>query len=1092
LLAVDASAAKFDLTLTLQERQGDYTGALEYATDLFAGDTAARLVEHFTTVLDSALRDPLASIETLPMLGDDERRRVLVDWNRTSTDWPSLAPLHGLIERQVAQTPHAVAVISEDERLTYAQLNARANRLAHELRARGAGPDVVVGVCLQRSAELVVALLAVLKAGGSYLPLDPTYPDDRLAFMIADARAAMVIGERQSPVGARIAGTTPYLDQAEIAASMQHRPVSNPDLPLDLDHAAYVIYTSGSTGNPKGVVSTHRGIANRLLWMQAAYTLDESDRVVQKTPFTFDVSVWEFFWPLMTGAALVVARPDGHKDPRYLADLIVEHAVTTAHFVPSMLELFLEEPASVRCRGLKRIICSGEALGRELQARCRAQLPAALHNLYGPTEASVDVTFWACEQTGRRHVVPIGHPIANTRMYIVDDRFEPTPIGVPGELLIAGVGLARGYLHRPDTTAERFVPDPFGWEAGGRLYRTGDVARFGADGAIEFIGRRDHQVKLRGFRIELGEIEAALQRCDGVQRAVVVLREGPADVPALVAYVVPALGNGAETERLREGLRRTLPEYMIPTAFVVLDELPLTTSGKLDRGRLPAPTVQGSKAPVAPQDEVEAQLVAIWCDVLGCTTIGVNDHFFELGGHSMLAVRMLASVRDSFGVSVPLRVVFEEPTIAALAAAVRQLRAGELVSPSASSLNLERHVRLAPDIWPPSTRDERSTPDRLLLTGATGFLGAFLLRDLLDRTTAHVVCLARGANPDAALGRVMRALETQGLRRPGDEQRVSAVCGDLAEPRLGISESAFDTLASTIGTIYHNGALVNFLQPYHALAPANVRGTEEVLRLACRQLLKPVHLVSTVDVLGPAPLRVSEDTPLAGSEPLDTGYAQTKWVAERLAAVARERGVPLAIYRPARIIGDSRTGVWNTDDFAARVIKGCLQTGIAPMDPPWDNLSPVDFVSAAIVELSLDPSALTTPAFHVVNPRWFPWSRMIEFTRQLGYQLEAVSYTEWYAALAGAATDNALAPLLPLFPLPVAASGDDPVLPTVLESSPPREPECQRAQTILRNRGLACPSLDDALLGRYFDYFVRSGFLEPPPVLQAREIALRS
>ncbi|MEP7308964.1 MAG: amino acid adenylation domain-containing protein [Acidobacteriota bacterium] len=1093
LLPVEASTAKFDLTLTLQERQGDYAGTLEYSTDVFADDTAARIVDHFTTILDSALGDPLARVESVSLLGADERRRVLIEWNRTATDWPSLAPLPALVEAQVARTPEATALVGEDTRLTYADLNLRANQLAHYLRARGVGPEVVVGVCLQRSVDLVVALLAIVKAGAAYLPLDPTYPPDRLEFMLADARALVVIGERQSPVGAAVAGAAAFVDPAEVGADLRDAPTSNPDVAIDLDDAAYVIYTSGSTGTPKGVISTHRGIANRLLWMQAAYAIDVNDRVVQKTPFTFDVSVWEFFWPLMTGAALVVARPDGHRDPRYLADLIVEQAVTTVHFVPSMLELFLEEPASIGCRGLKRIICSGEALGRGLQARCRARLPAALHNLYGPTEASVDVTAWACEQTGTRSVVPIGHPIANTRMYIVDDRFEPVPIGVPGELLIAGDGLARGYLNRPEITAERFVPDPFAVEAGARVYRTGDVARFSADGAIEFIGRRDHQIKLRGFRVELGEIEAALQRCEDVQRAAVVLREGPADMPALVAYVVPAPAAAIEPERLRDALRRSLPDYMVPSAFVALDALPLTTSGKLDRARLPAPAAHVSKVAEAPRDEVEARLMAIWRDALGCSTIGVDDHFFELGGHSMLAVRVLASVREALGVSVPVRALFEEPTIAALAAVVRRLQAGDGPLPVTSSMNLEQHVRLAPDIWPPSSRMEHTGAGPLLLTGATGFLGAFLLRELLDRTAADVVCLARGASQDAALGRVMRALETQGLRRAGDERRVSAVCGDLAEPRLGLTESAFDTLASTIGAIYHNGALVNFLQPYQALAPANVGGTEEVLRLACRHVLKPVHMVSTIDVLGRASLTVSEDTPLGGSEGLETGYAQTKWVAERLAMLARDRGVPLALYRPARIIGDSRTGAWNTDDFAARVIKGCLQAGLAPADPPWDNLSPVEFVSAAIVELSLHPSALTTPAFHVVNPRWFLWGRMIDFARQRGYRLEVVSYAEWYAALTGtvAVPDNALAPLLALFPAPAGVSDDETPV-AAGEPSPPPGPECHRAQAILVERGITCPTVDDALLGRYFDYFVRSGFLEPPPIRQAHEIALSS
>ncbi|WP_147442321.1 non-ribosomal peptide synthetase, partial [Corallococcus exercitus] len=452
----------------------------------------------------------------------------------------------------------------------------------------------------------------------------------------------------------------------DIALQPRHAPSAR----ATADGLAYVIFTSGSTGRPKGAMNAHGPVVNRLLWMQSAYSLQPHDVVLQKTPFSFDVSVWEFFWPLMTGARLVVAKPGGHQEPAYLARLISEAGVTTLHFVPSMLQVFLEEPGLEACTSLRRVVCSGEALPVELAERCLRRLPwAGLHNLYGPTEAAVDVTFHQCLPGESRRSVPIGRPVANTQIRLLDSRLEPVPVGVPGELFIGGVQVGRGYLGRPELTAERFIPDAFSDMPGARLYRTGDVARWLPDGAIEYVGRADFQVKVRGLRIELGEIEAALEQHPGVRQAVVVAREDAAGDKRLVAYVACRSGvEAVDVSALRARLHEKLPEYMVPSAFVVLEALPLTPSGKVDRKALPAPEAPVSTAEyVAPRNPTEEKLAALWAQVLRVPRVGATDHFFELGGHSLLATQLVSRVRAAFGVELALRTVFEAPTLEGLA-----------------------------------------------------------------------------------------------------------------------------------------------------------------------------------------------------------------------------------------------------------------------------------------------------------------------------------------------------------------------------------------------------------------------------------------
>ena len=662
-------STRFDLELHVVEVQAGLRAKFVYNTALFEPATIARMGGQLAALLRSAVADPGRPVSTLDILGPDERALVLDGFNDTAADFPADATLPGLIEEQVARTPDAVAVSLDGRTLTYAELNAGANRVAHRLRGLGVGPETLVGICAERSPELVVGLLGVLKAGGAYVPLDPDYPVERLSFMLSDAAAPVLLVQRS--LRDLLPGTrTLVLDDP---AEWADQPGTDPEPLAGPGNTAYVIYTSGSTGRPKGVANAHRAVVNRLDWMQRAYGLDGTDAVLQKTPASFDVSVWEFFWPLLTGARLVLARPGGHKDAGYLRDVLVAESVTTAHFVPAMLTVFLAEDGIEACRALRLVVCSGEELPVATAQRLTARLPGCeLHNLYGPTEAAIDVSSWHCRPAGLagRNTVPIGAPIQNLRLYVLDRHGDPAPVGVPGELHIGGVGVARGYHRRPALTAEKFVPDPYGGEPGGRLYRTGDLARWRPDGTVEFLGRIDSQVKLRGLRIELGEIETTLLAQPGVAQAAVVVREDTPGDQRLAGYLVAAAGTELDPGALRTALKTTLPDHMVPAALVPLDALPLTPNGKLDRKALPAPVAQRGAAVLAPPStDTERMLVAIWQDVLAVPEVGVDDDFFDLGGHSMLATQTVARIRrESSGRPVGVMDVFAHRTVRELAA----------------------------------------------------------------------------------------------------------------------------------------------------------------------------------------------------------------------------------------------------------------------------------------------------------------------------------------------------------------------------------------------------------------------------------------
>ena len=670
--------SNYPLTVLIDPSE-ELTIRMSYNLGRFNDATIVQILKHLQTLLEAFTVNPYRPLSTFSLLTAEETQKLLEEFNQTAVSYPTDKTMVQLFDAQVAKTPDSIAVQYDQDYLTYARLNRRANQLAHFLQKVGVGPETLVGVFMERSLEMVVSLYGILKAGGAYVPLDPEYPVERVAFMLEDTAVSVLL--TQAPLIEKLSAIQNLKSESHdfsmicldsgwstIAQESSDNPVSGPKA----ENLAYVIYTSGSTGWPKGVMNEHRGICNRLLWMQDAYSLTQQDRVLQKTPFSFDVSVWEFFWPLLFGARLVIAEPGGHRDSEYLVKLIVEHQITTLHFVPSMLQAFLLDQNIKSCQSLKRVICSGENLPYSLQESFFSCLEAELHNLYGPTEAAVDVTYWVCQRKSELSTVPIGRPVANTQIYLLDPQLQPVPIGLPGELHIGGVQVARGYLNRPELTAEKFIPDPFSPDPKARLYKTGDLARYLPDGNILYLGRLDHQVKIRGNRIELGEIEAILSQLSSIREVAVVAQEYDLGDKRLAAYVVPNQEQSISISQLRNFLSKKLPEYMIPASFTMLDTMPLTPNGKVDRKALPIPELDRSTLAsdfMAPRNAIEETLANIWAQVIGLQRVGINDNFFELGGDSIISIQIVTKASQA-GLRLIPRQLFEYQTIAELSSVI--------------------------------------------------------------------------------------------------------------------------------------------------------------------------------------------------------------------------------------------------------------------------------------------------------------------------------------------------------------------------------------------------------------------------------------
>ncbi|AUT01014.1 non-ribosomal peptide synthetase [Nostoc sp. CENA543] len=1079
-LPIPGVTAAFDMTLFMQNTANGLVGVWEYNTDLFDHSTIERMIGHFVTVLEAVVSNPQAPIDQLPILTAVEQQKLLLEWNDTQADDPVGKCLHELFAQQAELTPDAVAVVFENEQLTYQQLNTQANQLAHYLQSLGVRAEVLVGIYLERSLSMIVALLAVLKAGGGYVPLEVDYPQQRLAYISEDSEISVLITQESLLNSLPVVGVKVIALHQEwdvLNSQDQENPVSA----VVPENLACVLYTSGSTGRPKGVMLTHAALVSHCSAISEAFSLTSSDRVLQFAAFGFDVAVEEIFPTWFKGGTVVLRPAQLFSSFASFAEFIEQQqlsvlTLTSAYWHEWMVAV--SQSYATVPQSLRLLTVGGDTVLPETVAMWQQFVGDRITclNAYGPTEASVTAVVYDVQNfhPEKTNTVPIGRPVANTEIYILDSNLQPVPIGVKGELYIGGVRIARGYLNRPDLTQEKFIPHPFKDKKSHRLYKTGDLARYLPDGNIEFIGRLDDVVKIRGFRVAIGEVESLLVQHPDVICQVVMVREDQPGNKQLVAYVVSDNPSLTQNE-LQSFLKQKLPSYMVPTAFVMLEGLPVTTNGKVDRRALPAPSQEIDLSNfVFPTTPTQKLIADIWSSVLGTTQLGIRNNFFDIGGNSLRAIQVMSLLREALQLDLPLRYLFENPTIAELAAGVDSLHISQKNTITRGTIpDLKAEVVLDPNIHIPRQRcDDYHQPQRIFLTGATGFLGIHLLDELLQQTQADIYCLIRATNAQQAQQRLQSQLKLYKLWEGIDTKRIIPVAGDLAKSYLGLSTSEFQQLASEIDVIYHCGALINVIYPYSVLKGANVLGTQEIIRLASETTVKPLHFISTTSVLlASSPNEdglILESDPLEQYQVLDNGYVQSKWVAEQLVMQARDLGLPVAIYRAARITGHSQTGVSNTDDLLCRLVKGCLQTKIAPDIDLEDNLTPVDYVSKIIVHLSGQKQSLGK-AFHLVNPDSTPLKHLFKLLCALGYPVQLIPVEQWHSEITHHQQmpdpDN-LRFLSHIIPKTTADTYKEP------------EFDYQNTMNGLVNTDIMYPALDQNLLKTYISYFISSGFID--------------
>jgi alanine racemase len=996
-----------------------------------------------------------------------------------------------LFEAQVAKTPDAIAIQFQGQHLTYQDLNQRANQLANYLQTQGVKTETLVGICMERSLDMFIALLGVAKSGGAYIPLDPYYPAERLAFILDDAQVAILLTQES------LRENMPEHQAQVVCLDQDWQDISqqsdaNLEQTIDPDQLIYLIYTSGSTGKPKGVQIRQGSLVNLLLSMQQEPGMTGSDTLLAMTTISFDLSVPDLYLPLISGAKIYLIDRDIAADAGQLAPILSEPEITFVQATPATWRLVLA--AGWQGNPNLKILCGGEALTRSLANQLLERCQSLWH-MYGPTETTVWSMVHQVESGDRP--VPLGKAIANTQIYLVDetsrrktDALKLAEPGGTGEIYIGGDGVARGYINRAELTAEKFIADPFA-EPGStaQLYKTGDLARLLPNGDIEMIGRIDNQVKIRGYRIELGDIETTLSQHPDIRESAVIVLDDDGGDRRLVAYVVRnSLSAELRPSQVRAWLKDKLPEYMVPSIVFFMDALPLTPNRKVDRRALPVPTIDLQEEVIAPRTLLEIQLTEIWSEVLGAE-VGIYHNFFESGGDSLRTALVLAKVKAVLEVDIPLECLFKAPTIATFAEVVQAVQSGEATNFKVTPEELWADATLEESIQPivaiasgdaaqsSSSAISTEPPRNIFLTGATGFVGVFLLQELLLKYPQSIVyCLVRADNLETASDRLRKVLNEYELWDESFGSRIIPILGDLTEPLLGLPEPQFRELADRMDIIYHSGAYVNLIYPYSALRTANVLGTQEVLRLATQSKPLPVHYISTIDVFHSELYHdrdcILETDELEDCESYTEGYAQSKWAAEKLVMAARDRGLPVSIYRLGMITGHSLKGGFQLGNVVCRMMKGFIQLGTAPSIDLKMSLAPVDYVVQAIAHLA-EQSTSIGQTFHLVSPHQTTLEQLVNDLNQLGYNINTIPYSEWQAQLLIMPPDNALTPTASMF----TSLPNQQYTPIETATFVYHGFDTTNTEAGLTSSNITCPTISTDTIQAYIDYFIRRKFL---------------
>jgi myxalamid-type nonribosomal peptide synthetase MxaA len=1010
-LDAPAAFAPADLTLNVSDRGLE----LLFRTQHFEAGAIERIAEHLRALLVGLVENP-GPISAIPLVYGEERAWILDRSNvravKLDEDLPSFVEC---VERQAQKAPQALALITGSRSLTYRQLAEAASTLCQRLRARGVGSGVNVAIYLERGPDAVIALLAILKAGGTYVPLDTSYPVGRVAAIMARAAPGLLVTQASAvpAIGAFSSSDAPptlLIDHATDEMPVTSASAAGAASVVQPDDAAYVLFTSGSTGQPKGVVVEQRALSNYVRSAVDAYGLHAGDRVLQAASLGFDLSLEEVVITLTCGATLVVRSAPPIESVQAFFEECVEQRLTVLSITSALwheLTMRLADGTVVLPPLLRLVILGADAARPDVLVQWQRATGGRVRlvNTYGLTETTIVATTWeAGGQTLANdwRALPIGRPLRNVSAYVLDSYDQLAPVGVAGEICIGGLAVAREYLGDDALTRARFAADPY--LAGGLMYRSGDRGILRSSGELEFLGRADYQIKVRGVRIELGEVESRLREFPGVIEAVAIPWKNHMAETEIHAQVLVS-GPEVTPARLRAHLERVLPAAAVPARVHVADRFPLTPAGKIDRRALAESTRQLDRAEfVAAQTPLQKLVVSTLAEILGDQRVGLEDTFLALGGSSLSAVRAASLLGPRLGLRLRSQLFLEPRTLAEICA---ELERGDVGPRDLAPLLhlLETDAMLDPGIVV-STPPKGSAPlGSVLVTGATGYYGAFVLAELLRETEANIVCLVRAQTPEAARARVEQNLARLGcaVEKSVFRARVSCLCGDMAEPDFGLSPQEFHGLSERLDAVFHIAAQVSMLLPYEVLRANNALAVHSVLKLATTGRPKTVHHVSTVEVLtdtdrraaGALSERGTADSPAL----LDGGYAQSKWVAEKLIEQARQRGVTAYIYRAGRLSAHSSSGAFNEHDFLVRLLDACGQVGAAPVLDLVVDMTPVDVASRALVLLA--KTAPSQATFHLVHPRPPMWASLVEIIIGLGYPLRTVSHSQWRALLNG-------------------------------------------------------------------------------------------
>jgi amino acid adenylation domain-containing protein/thioester reductase-like protein len=1066
--------SKFDITLTFSETEKGLIGNLEYNTDIFEESTIKRIMKHYERILESVINKPEERIDQIKLLSKEEEEEIIGKQSGETVEYPKDKCIHNMFEEQVERTPDRIAVEYKEEKLTYKELNERSNQLAHYLQENGVGPDVAVGLYTERSLEMVIGLLGILKAGGAYVPLDPLFPKDRLSYIINETKMSIIVTNKNGEDDLLKNKKVIYLSNEK--ENTQKWKTQNLNKRIKTNHLAYIIFTSGSTGNPKGVRINHNSLTNFLVSMKEKPGIKSEDRLLAITTISFDIAALEIYLPLITGSGLIVASRETVVDGNLLSKRIKESKITIMQATPSSWQMLLESDWEGDSKF--KALCGGEALSKGLAEKLLKKC-GSLWNMYGPTETTIWSSIYEVKkernEVNNEVLVSIGKPINNTQFYVLDKNLQMVPYGVIGELYIGGEGISKGYYNRVEMTAEKFIPDLYGKSSGKCLYKTGDYVKLLENGEMEFLGRMDHQVKIRGYRIELGEIESVLESNEEIKQSVVIVKATENNNKQLVAYIVPTKAKQIRVEEVREYVTQKLPSYMAPSIYVILDEMPLTPNSKIDRKKLPDPVEYGistTKEYVGAQTETQIKLSEIWTNLLGLKQVSINDNFFEIGGHSFLATQLISRVHNEFDIKIPFNIIFQFPTVEALSNYIDKYKNGEIIETKFDNFDLNKEIQLNEDLVFPVNFKFESNIKNILVTGANGFLGVFLLHELLNNTKVNIYCLVRAKNNSEAKEKVIKSIKSYSLWEDKFDSRIIPVVGELSKPNLGISVEEYNNLINCIDKIYHNGAFVNFVYPYSKLKSVNVTGTENVLKFASEGKVKPIHYISTLSIftssLYTKKKEIFENDPLFNFPDINNnGYSISKWVADKIMLTASNKGFPITIYRLPRITGHSISGEANLDDFFSRMIKGCIQLKSVPDFDLSIDMTPVDYVSKAIVHISEKEQSINK-VFHLLNHNTISLKEFINHIKMKDFKIDVLPYRQWRLKLIQDITkaeENFLYPLMPIFTEDIKFKDkkiyfDD-----------------NNSKKILKDTEIRNPKDMLNLIDTYFSYFKKKGFL---------------